>query len=97
MTPREIAFIYKAWENRQVSDSYRIYNCVFTAFYNANRSKKQKALKLWKKRNDYNENVLSDNKRIIAKAEKNDGDWISKIYRANNLTLRKDGEQNGRL
>lgn len=92
LTPREIAFIYKAWENKKVADSLSMYNSVFTAVFNANRSKKQRALKLWKKRNEYDENVLEENKRIIEQTEKNDGDWISKIYKANNLKLRKGGD-----
>lgn len=92
LTPRQIAFIYKAWENKKVSDSYNIYNSVFTAFYNVNRSKKQRALRLWKKRNEYDEKILEENKKIIIESEKNDGDWISKIYRENNMPFRKGGE-----
>lgn len=92
LTPREIAFIYKAWENKKVSDSLSIYNSVFTAVFNANRSKKQRALKLFKKRNEYDENVLDENKKIIEQTSKNDGDWISKIYEANNLKIKKGGE-----
>ena len=50
ITPKEKAFIYKAWENKTISDSYLLYNAVFTAVYNANRPKRKKPLKLWKKR-----------------------------------------------
>ena len=50
LTKREKAFIYKAWENKVVSDSYNTYNACFTAFYNANRKKNKRALKLWKKK-----------------------------------------------
>ena len=46
LTPREIAFLYKAYEDSFVSRSYQLYNACFTAFYNANRGKKRRALKL---------------------------------------------------
>ena len=39
LTPREINFLYKAWENRVIADSYHLYNAVFTAVYNVNRPK----------------------------------------------------------
>ena len=37
LTPREIAFIRKAWESKMVADSYNMYNAAFTAYFNANR------------------------------------------------------------
>ena len=50
---REKAFIYKAWEEKIVADSYHMYNVVFTATYNVNRKKNKKALKLWRKQTSY--------------------------------------------
>lgn len=97
LTLREKAFIYKAWENKKVSDSWGMYNAVFTAVYNANRPKNKRAIKLWKKRNGdkVNEELLAENKKIIAAAEKNDGNWVEKIYKANNLPFRKLKKKDG--
>lgn len=90
LTPKEKAFIYKAWENKKVSDMCSIYNACYTAFFNANRSKKQRAIKLLKKKEQaVDENVLSENKAVIKQADKNDGDWIAKIYKANGLPYKR--------
>lgn len=86
LTPKEKAFIYKAWENKKVSDMCSTYNACYTAFFNVNRSKKQRPIKLLKgKRQRVDENVLTENKEVIMQANKNDGDWIAKIYKANGL------------
>lgn len=90
MTPREKAFIYKAWENKVVSESYHIYNAVFTATYNVNRRKNKKALKLWRKASVQKADmeVIQDNLRIIREVEQTEGrSWIAKVLRANKLPI----------
>ncbi len=95
LTPKEKAFIYKAWEEKIVSDSYHVYNAVFTATYNVNRGKNKKALKLWRKAKvrKADMEIIQDNLKIIREVEQKEGTaWIEKIYRANGMKfLRKGG------
>ena len=95
MTQREKAFIYKAWENKTVSDTTFIYNAVFTAAYNVNRKKNKRALKLWRKARvrKADKEVIHDNLKIILEVEEKEGkSWIAQIYRANGLPApRKEG------
>lgn len=49
LTPRQKMFIYKAYENKIMSDIGNMYHACFTAFYNVNRPKRKKALKLFRK------------------------------------------------
>ena len=95
LTPKEKAFIYKAWEEKIVSDSYHVYNAVFTVTYNVNRGKNKKALKLWRKAKvrKADMEIIQDNLKIIREVEQKEGTaWIEKIYRANGMKfLRKGG------
>lgn len=97
---REKAFIYKAWEEKIVADSYHMYNAVFTATYNVNRKKNKKALKLWRKQKirKADMEVIHDNLRIIKEVEEKEGkSWVAQIYRANGLPVprQKGGGQSG--
>ena len=86
LTLREKAFLQKAWEERQISDSYLLYNAMFTAVYNARRPKNKRALKLWKKKSvrRADQDVVKENLASIREAECRDGtDWVRKIYQAN--------------
>lgn len=88
MTPREIAFIRKAWEDKMVSDSYNLYNAMFKATYNVQRPKRKRALKLWQKLRTKKADmeVVQDNLRIVKEVEQKEGlDWVKQIYKANNL------------
>lgn len=88
LTPREINFLYKAWENRAVSESYLLYNAVFTAVYNVNRPKRKRALKLWRKAKVRKADMetVQENLRIIREVEVSEGtDWVKKIYAANGM------------
>ncbi|HIX48811.1 MAG TPA: hypothetical protein H9981_07370 [Candidatus Mediterraneibacter caccavium] len=95
LTQREKAFIYKAWENKNVSDTTFIYNAVFTATYNVNRKKNKRALKLWRKAlvRKADKEVIHDNLKIILEVEEKEGkSWITQIYRENGLPApRKEG------
>ena len=88
LTLREKAFIYKAWEDKTVRDSYNMYNAVFTATYNVNRPKRKRALKLWKKSRirkadmDTVKHIESTIHDIDAKEGKG---WIDVVYAANGL------------
>lgn len=94
LTWREKAFIYKAWEDKIVRDSYNLYNAVFTAEYNANRPKRKKALKLWKKRSIRKANMetIENNLNIIREIEAEEShDWIHAVYAANGMEGWKGG------
>lgn len=97
---REKAFIYKMWEAKTVSDSYHMYNAVFTATYNVHRKKNKKALKLWRKQKirKADMEVINDNLKIIKEVEEKEGkSWVVQIYQANGLPIprKKGGEQGG--
>ena len=49
LTPTEKAFIYKAWEDKTVSDSTLIRDAVLNAVSNALRKKNSRFKKLWRK------------------------------------------------
>jgi hypothetical protein len=94
ITLKEKAFIYKAWENKTISDSYLLYNAVFTAVYNANRPKRKKPLKLWKKRGQriVDMETVNENLKIVKQIDQQEGDsWVRKVYQANNIPFKKGG------
>ena len=94
ITPKEKAFIYKAWENKTISDSYLLYNAVFTAVYNANRPKRKKPLKLWKKRGQriVDMETINENLKIVKQIDQQEGDsWVRKVYQANNIPFKTGG------
>lgn len=73
-----------------VTDSYNLYNADFTAYYNANRPKRKKALKLWNKSKVKKADMESirENIKIIREVEKAEGTgWVDAIYKANNIPL----------
>ena len=94
LTPLERAVVRKAWEDKIVSDSYAIYNAVYTATYNVNRKKGKKALKLWKKSQrakKVDEEKMQNDLAIALEIEKKEGKgWVDKIYKAAGLKRRKD-------
>lgn len=97
---REKAFIYKAWEEKTVADSYHTYNAVFTATYNVNRKKNKRALKLWRKQQirKADMEVIHDNLKVINEVEEKEGKaWVALIYQANGLPAprKKGGGQSG--
>ena len=81
-----------------VSDSYNLYNAVFTAVYNTNRPKRKRALKLWKKRavQKADMDVIQNNLEIASEVERTEGkDWVRKVYEANGMRYGKRSGQNG--
>lgn len=97
LTPREKAFIYKAWEDKLVADTTFIYNAVFTATYNCNRPKRKRALKLFKKSRTRKADMelIKENLKTINEVERKEGNaWINRIYQVNGFELgrrSKDG------
>lgn len=96
LTPREIRFLYKAYEDKIVSESYRIYNAVYTAFYNANRSKRKRALQLFKKKPEkINKATAQENMNAVLESQKNDGDWVRRLYEANGYVIPTEVKRSG--
>lgn len=98
LTPREKVFIYKAWENKQVSDTTFLYNAVFTAMYNVNRGKNKRALKLWRKAQVQKADmkIVQNNLNTIFEIERNESeDWIELIYKKNGLKKPERRQENG--
>lgn len=98
LTPKDKAFIYKAWETKVVADTYNMYNAVFTATYNVNRAKNKKALKLWRKAKTHKADIetVKENIKIAKEVEAKEGRrWVELIYKQNGLKLPERRENNG--
>lgn len=98
LTRKEKAFIYKAWENKLVSDNTYLYHAVFTAVYNATRQKRKRALKLWRKSKvkKADSETVSENLEIVREVESKEGKtWVDKIYKANGLKKPGKAVKNG--
>ena len=91
LTPREINFLYKAFENRMISQSYMIYNAVFTAMYNANRPKNKRMLKLFQKQRTQaaDMQIVDDNLQIVKQADINDGNGLERLYKENGILMQR--------
>lgn len=87
LTPREKAFIMKAWEGKMVSDSTHTRNAFLNAYANANRKKGAKFNDLWnKKPKKLDKEVATENLRIVEDIEKeSDKSWVDKIYAVNGM------------
>lgn len=94
LTPAEKAILKKAWEDKIVSDSYAIYNAVYTATYNVNRKKGKKALKLFKKNRKAHkvdtQKARNDMQTILEIEEKEGKGWVDRVYKAAGLKRRKE-------
>lgn len=85
LTPKEKAFIIKAWENKLVADSTLIRNASLNAQGNINRKKGKKFIDLWtKKQRKLDKDVALENLRIIEETNKDDS-WVDKIYQINGM------------
>jgi len=103
LTPRDMAFIYKAWENKIVSDTTHLRNAVLNAVSNALRKKGSKFRDLWqKKAKKVNQEMVDENLEIMKQVEEKEGKtWVEILYKANGLSspkIKKEGgEDNGEL
>ncbi len=89
LTPKEIAFIMKAWETKVVNDTTLMRNSVLNAVSNAMRGKGKKFTELWnKKRAVLNEEVAHKNLEIVESLEKDDDKtWVDLVYAANGMRV----------
>lgn len=86
LTERDKLFIYKAYENKVVSESTLMRDAVLNAVSNALRKKNKSFMKLWKKRTQKaNKEVIADHIKTIMEIEKKETNWIDKIYQANGM------------
>ena len=97
LTPKDKAFIMKAYEDHIVSQSYRIYNAVYTAFYNVNRPKRKRALKLFKKKCSakVDKATQQENLETVMESQKNDDDWVARLYKENGFIIPTEVNKSG--
>lgn len=85
LTPRERAFILKAWESKLVTDTTHLRNAVLNAISNAFKKKGSRFVDLWKKKSKpVDMEIVTENIRIVNKLEE-DKSWVDKIYQANGM------------
>lgn len=91
LTPREKVFIYKAWENKVVSDSQMLSNAVSNAVSNSLRKKGKKAVPLWKKQpKRLDKETAKENLNLVTELENKEGKtWVDLIYQANGIDRNK--------
>ena len=95
LTPAEIAFVMKAWEEKTVRDTTYIRDAVLNAIVNGMRKKRQKFRKLWKKSGKMAPDKKADFQsklRAIEEIEKNERGWIDKVLAGAGIK-RKAGEK----
>ena len=87
LTPTEKAFIYKAWEEKTVSDTTLIRDSVLNAISNALRKKNSMFKKLWKKlQQEADTEKAKDDIKIALEIEEKEGKgWVDRIYKAAGL------------
>lgn len=86
LTPKEKAFIMKAYENKTVRESTLLRDAVLNAVSNVFRKKGKAFKKLWKKLSQpISEEQLEEDFTIINEVEKREGKaWIELLYRGMN-------------
>lgn len=91
MTPREAAFIRKAWEEKLVSDNTLMRNAVLNAVSNALRKKNARFRELWKKiSRPIDREAAMDNLKTVYEIEEKEGKgWIDRVLEANGFKRRK--------
>ena len=87
LTPTEKAFIYKAWEDKTVSNSTLIRDAVLNAVSNAFRKKNSRFKKLWKKlQQKADTEKAKDNIKIALEIEEKEGKgWVERVHKAAGL------------
>ena len=90
LTPTEKAFIYKAWEDKTVSDTTLIRDSVFNAVINALRKKNSRFRKLWKKiQQKADTEKARDDIRTAHEIEEKEGKgWVDRIHKAAGMNRR---------
>lgn len=92
LTPTEKAFIYKAWEDKTVSESTVLRDAVLNAVSNALRKKNARFRKLWRKAQEpIDKEMARENLNTVQEIEEKEGkSWVDRILRANGIR-RKGG------
>lgn len=87
LTPKDKAFIRKAYENKVVKETTDIRNAVYNAIGNALSKKNSKFVELWKKNQKKadKEKAIEDIQSVLIIEEKEGKSWVDKIYKANNM------------
>lgn len=87
LTPTEKAFIYKAWEEKTVSDSTLIRDAVLNAVSNALRKKHSPFKKLWKKLQQKADvqKARNDIQTVLEIEEKEGKGWVERVHKAAGL------------
>lgn len=93
LTPVERAFIFKAWEDKTVSDTTLLRDSVLNAVSNALRKKNARFKKLWEKiQPPVNKEQANNDLQIAREIEEKEGKgWIAKVLAANGFK-RKGGK-----
>lgn len=90
LTLAEKAFIYKAYEDKVVSQSSLLCNTVTVAVANALRKKGKRPHKLWKKRRKavVDKDIMRHTVENVLAVEQREGKgWVDLIYKANGMTV----------
>ncbi|MGL6292838.1 hypothetical protein [Eubacterium aggregans] len=95
LTPRERAFIYKAFEDKTVQESTLTRNAVMNAVANVNRKKGYRFIDLWKKRSQPVDRTEMQEAIQSVEAMEADKDWVRLIYEANGMHYRGKEVENG--
>ena len=87
LTPRDVAFIRKAYETKTVKETTYLRNAVLNAVSNALRKKNARFQKFWKKvQKPLDKEKARNDAEIIFETEEKEGkSWVDKIYEANGL------------
>lgn len=92
LTPCEVFFLLKAWENREVLSATLKYNASYVSACNAMRKKGKPAMKLWRKSSTKrgSSEEAAESFAIVQKIDVKEGkNWVDKIYRANRRAMPK--------
>ena len=93
LTPRQVNFIKKAWEDREVRQTNLINMAVNNSLANLHRKKGRSPIPLWQKAEKVDVEKAKDHVSIIKAMDKRDGDgWIKKIWAANRRAKRGNGK-----
>lgn len=94
LTPREVVFIRKAWEEKLVSDNTLMRNAVLNAVSNALRKKNARFRELWKKLAiPIDKERAEEHLKVVYEVEEKEGKgWLEKILSANGFKRRKEAD-----
>ena len=85
LTPRDRAFILKAYETKTVNESTLLRDAVFNAINNALRKKGKAFRQLWKRApRTMSDEEFEDNKNIALEVQQKEGkNWAAELMRRN--------------